>query len=159
MMSDDLMRYKEVVGRFATGVVVVTAATAEGPVGFTCQTFGSLSLEPRLITFAAAVDSRTWPQIRTRGVAGVSVLSEEQAALARRFATRDVDRFAGVPWHAGPQGSPLLVGAIAQLEGSIVSVHRLGDHEVAVIAVDHAWAGPGQPLLYHRGRYGAFSGS
>ncbi len=157
-MSQDIASYKAVVGRFATGVVVVTAATGAAPVGFTCQTFGSLSLEPRLVSFSAAVDSTTWPHIRARGVVGISVLADGQEDLARRFAQRGIDRFAGVEWAPGPGGSPLLGGAIAHLEGTIASVHQLGDHEVAVVEVNHAWAGEGRPLVYLGGRYGGFTG-
>ena len=157
-VSQDLASYKAVVGRFATGVVVVTAIAGAEPVGFTCQTFGSLSLEPRLVSFSASVDSTTWPRIRACGVVGISVLADGQEDLARRFAQRGVDRFAGVDWEAGPEGSPLLGGVIAHLEGAIESVHQLGDHDVAVVAVRHAWAGEGRPLVYLGGRYGGFTG-
>jgi flavin reductase (DIM6/NTAB) family NADH-FMN oxidoreductase RutF len=157
-VSEDLASYKAVVGRFATGVVVVSAMADQTPVGFTCQTFGSLSLEPRLVSFSAAVDSTTWPRIRARGVVGISVLADDQEDLARRFAQRGVDRFAGVRWHPGPEGSPLLDGVIAHLEGMVASVQPLGDHEIAVVAVHHAWAGEGRPLVYLGGRYGGFIG-
>ncbi|HEV2427211.1 MAG TPA: flavin reductase family protein, partial [Acidimicrobiales bacterium] len=101
----DAAAYRRVVGHFATGVAVVTAATGEGPAGFTCQSFGSLSLEPVLITFSAASGGRSWPRVRDVGVVGVSILAEGQEPLARAFATSGADKFAGAPWTPGPAGS------------------------------------------------------
>ncbi len=150
-MSD----FKDAVSRFATGVVVVTSQTPEGPAGFTCQTFGSLSLEPQLVTFAAAVDGRSWAQVRATGVVGINILSVDQVDEARRFATTGADRFATGEWTQGPAGSPLLVGAIAHVEGPIVSVQTHGDHDVAIVRADFVAAYDGQPLVFFRAGFTA----
>jgi 3-hydroxy-9,10-secoandrosta-1,3,5(10)-triene-9,17-dione monooxygenase reductase component len=153
----DVASYKEVVGHFATGVAVVTAVTPDGPAGFTCQTFGSLSLEPMLITFSAHSAGRSWPRVRDVGCIGVSILAHDQDQVARVFATSGVDKFADVAWSPGPAGSPLVDGALAHLEGQILGVTTHGDHDQVVATVDFAVAHAGRPLLYYRGGF-AFLG-
>lgn len=157
MSSPQLLRYKEIVGHFATGVAVVTAATTEGPVGFTCQTFGSLSLTPMLITFSAHTAGHSWPRVRDVARIGVSVLSADQEGLARVFATSGADKFADTEWSPGPGGAPLLDGALAHFEGQILGVTTHGDHDQVVATVDFAEAHPGQPLLYYRGGFTALT--
>ena len=154
MTSLDIAHFKEVVGHYVTGVVVVSAATSDGPVGFTCQTFGSLSLDPVLVTFAARLESKSWPKVRTAKAVGINILSSEQEALARVFATSGIDKFDGVVWSPGPHGTPLLEGALAHLEGTIVAVTTHGDHEVVVVSVEHALSHLGTPLIYYRGGFG-----
>ncbi len=157
MTSPSVETYKEAVGRFATGVVVVTAQTQDGPVGFTCQTFGSLSLIPLLITFAAAVDGQSWSRVRAHGWVGLNILAEDQLGEARRFATSGADRFGRGEWTSGPSGSPLLVGAIAHVEGPIVAVSTHGDHDVAVVRVDYVASFPGRPLVFYQGDFGGLA--
>jgi len=155
--SPEVLGYKDVVGHFATGVAVVTAATPDGPTGFTCQTFGSLSLAPMLITFSAYSAGHSWPRARDVGVIAVSVLSSDQEALARVFATSGVDKFSDITWSPGPGGSPLLDGALAHFEGRILGVSTHGDHDQVVATVDFAEAHPGRPLLYYRGGFTALT--
>lgn len=153
MSSPEEVAYREVAGHFATGVAIVTAATDAGPAGFTCQTFGSLSLTPTLITFSAHSAGRSWPRVRDVGVIAVNVLAEGQEALARAFATSGADKFAGVGWTEGSDGAPLLDGALAHFEGRILGVTTHGDHDQVVATVDSAVAHPGRPLLYYRGAF------
>jgi 3-hydroxy-9,10-secoandrosta-1,3,5(10)-triene-9,17-dione monooxygenase reductase component len=152
--SLDITHYKEVVGHYVTGVVVITALTSEGPVGFTCQTFSSLSLDPILISFAAKSAGRSWLRIREADAVGFNMLAADQADLARVFATSGIDKFADVRWSKAPHGSPLLEGAIAHLEGQILSVTTHGDHDFAVVSIDYVQADAGSPLLYYRGDFG-----
>jgi len=149
----DVAHFKEVLGRYATGVVVITALSPEGPVGFTSQTFGSLSLEPMLISFAATTRSTSWPKIRDIGVIGVNILRDDQESIARAFATSGIDKFANVAWSSGQNGAPLIEGALATLEGRVEVVATYGDHDVVVVAVDQARAQNGEPLLYYRGGF------
>ena len=151
--SLDVSHFKEVVGHYATGLVVVSAATPDGPAGFTCQTFGSLSLEPALVTFAASSDGQSWSIVRQCDLVGISILSAQQESLARRFAMSGVDKFDGVPWEKGPEGSPFIEGALAHIEGTISSLSTHGDHDVAVVEVRHAVAHNGHPLIYFRGGF------
>lgn len=156
MSSIDVARFKEVLGHFATGVAVITAATPDGPVGFTCQTFGALSLEPTLISFSAVSASNSWPRARAVGVVGVNILSSGQEELARVFGTSGTEKFVAVPWSPGPDGSPLIDGALAHLEGRVEFVTTKGDHDIVVAAVVHAQHHQGEPLVFYRGRYGGF---
>ena len=153
MSALDVAHFKEVLGRYATGVVVITALSPEGPVGFTSQTFGSLSLEPMLISFAATTRSTSWPKIRDIGVIGVNILRDDQESIARAFATSGIDKFANVAWSSGQNGAPLIEGALATLEGRVEVVATYGDHDVVVVAVDQARAQNGEPLLYYRGGF------
>jgi flavin reductase (DIM6/NTAB) family NADH-FMN oxidoreductase RutF len=155
--SIDVARFKEVLGHFVTGVVVVTAATPEGPVGFTCQTFGALSLEPTLISFSAVSASNSWPKAREVGVVGVNILSDDQEAIARVFGKSGPDKFAGVGWMPGPGGAPLLDGALAHLEGRVEFITSQGDHDIVVVAAEYVASHHGAPLVFYRGGYGGLS--
>jgi flavin reductase (DIM6/NTAB) family NADH-FMN oxidoreductase RutF len=152
--SLDITHYKEVVGHYVTGVVVITALSDGEPVGFTCQTFNSLSLDPILISFAAKSTGSSWPRIRAADAVGFNMLSVEQVELARVFAMSGINKFVGVRWTGAPHGSPLLEGALAHLEGQILSVTTHGDHDFAVVSIDFVQADAGSPLLYYRGDFG-----
>ena len=154
--SHDVERFKEVLGHFVTGVVVVTASTPEGPVGFTCQTFGALSLEPTLISFSASTTSHSWPRARAVGVVGVNILSSDQEVVARVFGKPGIDKFADVGWSRGPMGAPLIEDALAHVEGRVEFVTTQGDHDIVVVAAEHAESFPGAPLIFYRGGYGGF---
>ncbi len=154
MSAPDPSHFKEVLGHFVTGLVIVTAATAEGPAGFTCQTFGSLSLEPPMVLFAATSSGRSWERVRQSALVAVNVLAAEQEPLARLFATSGIDKFAQVPWDAAPGGSPLLAGALAHLEGRITGITTHGDHDVCTVEVSFAHARHAHPLVYFRGGFG-----
>jgi flavin reductase (DIM6/NTAB) family NADH-FMN oxidoreductase RutF len=155
---------RTVMGRFATGVVVVTAVTADPgavPVGFTCQSFVSLSLEPPLALLCAGRSSTTWPRVRAAGRLCVNVLAADQAGLGQRFARTGIDRFAGVAWERSPNGSPRLGGVLAWVDATVESEVDTGDHTVVVLRVTGlgADAGPGHPLLYYQGGFGRLAAS
>jgi flavin reductase (DIM6/NTAB) family NADH-FMN oxidoreductase RutF len=148
--------FKEVLGHFATGVVVVAATTDAGPVGFTCQSFAALSLEPLLVTFAAKTDGNSWPRIREVGSVGISVLAENQETIARTMATSSSSKFDDVPHFLLPSGSPGVAGALAHIEGDIASVTSCGDHDIVVVSITGLASSSGRPLLYFRGGFGTF---
>jgi 3-hydroxy-9,10-secoandrosta-1,3,5(10)-triene-9,17-dione monooxygenase reductase component len=146
---------REVLGHFASGVVVVTAPGPDGPVGFTCQSFASLSLDPPLVSFAPARTSSTWPRIRAARMFCVNVLAVDQQELSNGFARSGVDKFAGVPWRPAPSGSPVLPGVSAWIDCTFWAEHDGGDHTIAIGRVRDLGADPTRrPLLYYRGRYG-----
>jgi 3-hydroxy-9,10-secoandrosta-1,3,5(10)-triene-9,17-dione monooxygenase reductase component len=149
----DSAHFKEVLGHYVTGIVIVTAMTPEGPAGFTCQTFGSLSIDSALVFFAAITTSPSWQRVREAGVVGINILANDQEHLARGFAVSGVDKFAGVSWVGAPNGSPFLDGAHAHLEGTIREVTNHGDHDIIVAELDYAATQPGEPLVYYRGGY------
>ncbi len=151
----DPTAFRQVLARFATGVVVVTGATPEGPAGLTCQSFSSLSLDPPLILLSTARSSSTWPRIAATGRFAVNVLGADQQEVSGRFAVSGGDKFAGQEWRAGVLGNPLLDGAIAHVECDVEAVHDGGDHEIVVgrVRALSAPAVDAEPLLYFRSAY------
>src|SRR3954465_12345060 len=118
---------REVLGHFASGVTVVTADTETGPIGFTCQSFSSLSLDPPLVVFAPGRSSRTWPRLREIGRFCVNVLAEDQTDLSSRFARSGTDKFAGVGWRPSRHGSPVLDGVVAWIDCRLWAEYDGGD--------------------------------
>jgi 3-hydroxy-9,10-secoandrosta-1,3,5(10)-triene-9,17-dione monooxygenase reductase component len=151
---------REVLGHFVSGVVVITAAGPDGPLGFTCQSFSSLSLDPPLVSFAPARTSSTWPRIRAVGAFCVNVLAADHQELSVGFARsgaalRGGDKFDGVAWRPGPGGAPRLVGVSAWIDCTLRDEFDGGDHTIVVGHVQDLGADPDRlPLLYYRGRYG-----
>ncbi|MGW7491995.1 flavin reductase family protein [Streptomyces sp. NPDC054786] len=160
--SIDPATYRDVLGHFCSGITVVTAIeeTPEGgrPVGFTCQSFASLSLDPPLVTCFVNRTSTTWPRIAAAGAFSVNVLAGPQEELCRAFAASGTDKFAGVEWTpAAATGSPRLAGSLAWIDCTIETVHPGGDHRIVVGRVRALDVGlPGaaaQPLLYYRAAF------
>ncbi len=159
----DAPEMRRVLGHFASGVTVVTAPAADGedgPAGFACQSFASLSLEPPLVAFMVGRTSATWPRIARAGVFCVNVLGAGQEDRCRAFAVSGADKFAGVEWTPAPAtGSPLLAGVPAWIDCTVHAVHTGGDHLVVIGRVDDLGTAdePAAPLLFHRGRFGGFT--
>ena len=146
---------RDVLGHFASGVTVVTAHTAAGPIGFTCQSFSSLSLDPPLVVFAPARTSRSWPRLREIGHFCVNVLAEDQTELSQTFARSGADKFAGVPWSRSRHGSPVLEDVVAWIDCELWAEYDGGDHTLVAARVLDLGADPDRrPLLFHRGSYG-----
>ena len=146
---------RDVLGHFASGVTVVTAQGDEGPIGFTCQSFSSLSLDPPLVAIAPARKSRTWPRLRDLGRFCVNVLAEDQTDLSVAFARSGADKFAGVPWRSSRTGQPVLEGVVAWIDCELWAEYDGGDHTLVAARVLDLGADPGRrPLLFHRGAYG-----
>jgi flavin reductase (DIM6/NTAB) family NADH-FMN oxidoreductase RutF len=147
-------RLRHVLGHFASGLTVVTAATETGPAGFTCQSFSSLSLDPALVTFSPARSSSTWPLLRKAGRFTVNILPAESQHLAAQFARSGTDKFAGVEFSASPLGNPVLDQALAWVDCELHEEYNGGDHTIAVGAVRALGARDGaQPLLFFKGEY------
>lgn len=148
--APDEARLKQVMGRFVTGVTVVTAVEGGHPLGFTCQSFVSLSLAPPLVALAPAKSSTSWPRMSRARMFCVNVLAVEQAEIARAFSVSGGDKFVGVAWKPGATGAPVIDGALAFVECRLELVHDAGDHEIVVGAVVEAGARDGAPLVFYR---------
>lgn len=150
--------FRRILSHFATGVVVVTSF-AEDPVGMTCQSFSSLSLDPPLVLFSPSRTSTSWPLIREVGTFAINILAAEQQSLCRAFAVSGGDKFAGVQWRPGVTGAPLLAGAVAHLECALHEVFPGGDHDIVIgRPVSVGETGARSPLLFFQSRYGTFDG-
>jgi flavin reductase (DIM6/NTAB) family NADH-FMN oxidoreductase RutF len=149
-------RFRSVIGHFATGVTVVTAQTADGPVGMTANAVTSLSLEPLLLLVAFDNEARTLRAVQATGRFGVNILEAGQEDLARLFASKtdERDKFSGVP-HATHDGIPVIDGALAWIGCRLERLIPAGDHTIGIGAVESAEAGQGEPLLWFRGGYRA----
>lgn len=151
---------RAVLGQFCSGVVVVTAFGPDGPLGFTCQSFASLSLDPPLVAFFASHRSTTWPHIRQVGRFCVNVLAADHASLSDRFAVSGSDKFAGVPWVPAPSGAPILQGVCAWIDCALEAEHPGGDHHIVVGRVQSLESdAEARPLVFYRGDYRLLSAS
>ena len=145
--------YRDVLGRFATGVTIVAATTPDGHVGLAVSSFASVSLDPPLVLFCVTRASRSWASIERAGTFGVSILRDDQEQVSRRFAGPGRDRFDGVAIADSELGVPLIGQALAHVECTIEAVHPAGDHYVVIGRVARMDATDGLPLLYFRGAY------
>ncbi|HEU5036352.1 MAG TPA: flavin reductase family protein, partial [Nocardioides sp.] len=110
-------RFRDVLGRFASGVTVVTGTSDDEPVGMTCQSFSSVSLEPPLVLFVPSRTARAWPLIQRSGRFCVNVLGADQAEVSNTMASRGTDKFADVKWTPSPvTGAPRIEGAMAYVD-------------------------------------------
>lgn len=152
--TTDPQAFRRILGHFCTGVVIVTALDDGEPVGMTCQSFSSLSLDPPLVMFSPAHTSTTWPRIRRAGRFAVNILAAGQETVGRRFAVSGADKFASIPWRAGAAGAPLLAGALAHIECRLVSVLPGGDHDIVIGAPLAMDEDPTlDPLLFFRSAF------
>jgi 3-hydroxy-9,10-secoandrosta-1,3,5(10)-triene-9,17-dione monooxygenase reductase component len=153
--TPDSRPFREALGRFASGVVFITAAPEGKPAGLIVNSLTSVSLEPPLVAFCPARSSLTWQRMRRTGRFGVNVLEREHEGFARRAIPAGADRFGGVDWEFGRGGVPLLPGALATLECEIVAEHAAGDHWIVVGLVDNPRVRRvGRPLTFFAGAFG-----
>jgi len=151
--------FRAVMGHFATGVAVVTAAGPEGPVGMTANAVCSLSLDPLLLLVCFDNGARTLKVVRGTERFGVNVLEAGQESLARRFASKlpEAEKFAGVA-HAVHDGIPVLEDALAWVGCTLDRLIPGGDHTIGIGAVRAAETGTrSDPLVWFRGRYGGLA--
>ena len=147
--------FRTALAMFATGVTIVTARDAAGmPVGITANSFNSVSLSPPQVLWSLARLAGSMPTFERGSHYAINILSAEQHALAERFSSRSVDRFAGVAFREGAGGAPVLEGSAAVFECFNRSQYEEGDHVIFVGQVEHCERREGaSPLLFHGGRY------
>jgi flavin reductase (DIM6/NTAB) family NADH-FMN oxidoreductase RutF len=152
----DPSQFRQLLGRFATGVTVLTVATAEGRLlGMTANSLSSVSLRPPLISVCVDREADMHDAILAAPEFVVNVLSSPQEALARRFADEHEDRFEGIGYHLSPEGLILLDGTLAHIECERYAQYPGGDHTIVVGRVIGGSTADGRPLLYYRGGYAA----
>ncbi len=153
-------RFRDVLGRFTSGITVVTSMSGENPVGMTCQSFCSVSLSPPLVLFCPAKSSRAWPLMRQAGFFCVNLLAADQSEVSTAFAMRGEDKYDGIGWSSATSGAPLLDGVLGWVDCTIEQVHDAGDHDVVIGRVQDLGYGErgaestADPLTFFRGRYG-----
>lgn len=150
------LEMRQAMGAFASGVTIVSGIDAGEPVGFACQSFASVSLDPPLVLFCADHRGRAWPRIRTAGRFNVSVLGEEQGEMCARFGSSRGRKFDGLEWDESPWGTPVLTEALLQVHCVVEDVHMAGDHDVVigrVLAIEVPETS-NRPMIFFRGRFG-----
>jgi flavin reductase (DIM6/NTAB) family NADH-FMN oxidoreductase RutF len=158
--ADPALSYREfrsALGRFATGVTVVTALDLDGkPIGLTVSSFNSVSLAPPLILWSLSLVSPHFEALRKAHRYAINVLSAEQQPFSDRFATRNDDHFADLPQHVGLGRVPLIDGCCAWFECVGEAQYPGGDHIIFVGRVERYATGATElPLIFHNGRYRA----
>jgi len=152
----DARQFRDALAQFATGVTVICARAADGRVvGFTANSFNSVSLDPPLILWSLESRSASLATFEACQRYTVNVLSAAQVDLARRFSRPHEDRFSGVPYRMGWADAPLIDGCIAWFECRHHSRHRAGDHVVFIGEVATCERSPGRGLVFHHGSFGA----
>lgn len=149
--------FRQALGHYASGITVI-AGVADGlPVGFTCQSFYSVSLEPPLVSFSVMRTSGSWPKIRASGAFSVNILSARQREVSNAFARSGTDKWSGVDWAHSGFGNPIIAGSLTWLDCTLFEEYPAGDHTIVVGQVremasinadeDH------EPLIFFKGRY------
>jgi len=150
----DPRQLRNALGRFTTGVTIVTCCDAQGRfVGLTANSFNSLSLEPPLVLWSLRTASPALAAFQAATRFAVNVLAESQVDLSRRFASRVDDRFVEGAWALGEQGAPVLAGSAAVFECESVSHQVAGDHHLFIGRVLACTEAPVPPLLFQAGHY------
>ena len=153
--SFSAQEFRAALGMFATGVTIVTARGADGaPVGLTANSFNSVSLAPPLVLWSLARTAGSMPAFERGSHYAINILAADQHALAERFSSKAVNRFADVAFREGAGGAPILEGAVAVFECFNRSRYDEGDHVIFVGEVERCSHVDGAaPLLFHGGRY------
>lgn len=147
--------FRSALGRFATGVTVLTCQSDRGPLGMTVNSFASVSLDPPLVLWSPAKSSSRYEAFVDAQHFAVHVLGSNQEDTCKQFA-RDGFDFGGLDLTETDGGAPLIQGCLAHFECSRYAVHEAGDHAIIVGHVEAAAARDGKPLVFAGGTFGGF---
>ncbi|MDO5862914.1 MULTISPECIES: flavin reductase family protein [Paenarthrobacter] len=152
----DPREMRDSMGHYASGITIITGYDDSGPIGFTCQSFYSVSLEPPLVSFSVMTTSGSYPRLRATGRFCVNVLAHNQSDLSNQFARRASDKWAGVGWGPSAAGNPVLDDTLLWVDCETVAEYEAGDHYIVVGAVNEisplGWHS-GDPLVFFKGNY------
>lgn len=151
----DTKDFRRALGKFPTGVTIITAKDKEGkPIGVTASSFNSVSIDPALVLWSVDKNGFSTKAIQQAEYFAINVLSTSQVDMSNRFAGRDPNKFNGVPYSESPHGSPLFKHCAAQFECRTWNIYEGGDHLIIVgevLAYRHFEAIP--PLVFVDGDY------
>jgi flavin reductase (DIM6/NTAB) family NADH-FMN oxidoreductase RutF len=155
--SIDPRDFRNALGMFATGVTIITASGVDGkPVGLTCNSFASVSLNPPLVLWSLVIYSPNIGVFQNASHFAVNVLGASQQSLAKKFAKSSDDKFAGVSWQPGLGNAPILADTVATFQCRSADRYYGGDHVIFLGAVEAYAYNHSEPLLFARGGYGDF---
>ena len=159
MPGVDPAQFRQLLGRFATGVTILTTRDPAGrPVGMTASSVASVSLNPPLVLVSVDQKNDMYPALRGAERFVLNVLAAEQEALSRRFAEEHPNRFDGVGYQQSKHGIPVLDGVLASIECEKQAEVPGGDHTVFFGIVTGGSVSDRRPLLYYRGGYAGLTG-
>ena len=155
--NDDTKRaYRDALGRFATGIAVITCDSDRGPLGITANSFSSVSLDPPLVLWSPAKASKRYEAFVNARNFAIHIMSADQAQICGGFA-HDGHAFDGYNWHACPQGVPLIGHCLSRFECTQFAVHDAGDHSIIVGRVIRVSTQDADPLMFYSGKYRSFN--
>ncbi|GAA4738088.1 3-hydroxy-9,10-secoandrosta-1,3,5(10)-triene-9,17-dione monooxygenase reductase subunit [Gordonia alkaliphila] len=151
----DTRQFRTALGQFCSGITIITSmGDDDRPVGFACQSFTALSLDPPLVIFCPQKTSRTWPAMEARGSFCVNVLAHRQQDVSAKFGAPGDNKFAGVDWDPSPLGLPVIRHSLTWVECTVENVLDGGDHYIVVgRAQTLGEVLQDKPLLFYRGGY------
>ena len=155
MKRFDQSEFRHALGKFATGITVVTThGKDQQPVGITVNSFTSVSLEPPLVLWCLDLGAYCHNEFANCKDFAIHVLHEKQEAVSRTFAEYNTDKFAKLDWHMGELGSPVLEDCAVCLQCSTYEIYPGGDHIIIVGRVEIIDSFKNtQPIIYHGGNY------
>ena len=148
--------FRDALGRFATGITVVTIQGADGPMGFTANSFASVSLDPPLVLWSPAKTSSRYAVFAAAPHFSIHILGADQAHLSHRF-VKGGTGFYGLEPATSAQGVPVIPGVLARFDCVQHATHDGGDHLIILGRVLHCITQEGAPLVFSQGGYGAFN--
>ncbi|WP_160669298.1 flavin reductase family protein [Pseudarthrobacter sp. ATCC 49987] len=148
--------FRDTLGHYASGITIISGIDEDGPIGFTCQSFYSVSTDPPLVSFSVMTSSTTYPRLRESGKFVVNVLAHDQDNVSNQFARKGTDKWAGIDWSPTNAGNPIIAGTLMWLDCDIWAEHEAGDHYIVIGRVNEmsppTWHKE-EPLLYFKGQY------
>ncbi|MEL6206273.1 MAG: flavin reductase family protein [Pseudomonadota bacterium] len=148
--------YRDALGRFCTGITVITCMVDDKPLAMTANSFSSVSLDPPLVLWSPAVNSRRHDPFVAAQRFSIHVLCEGQLELARAFAKDGWD-FSHADWRLTDLGTPAIGGVLTRLDCHHHAAHGAGDHTIVLGRVEHVETADGRPLVFAAGTYGGFA--
>jgi 3-hydroxy-9,10-secoandrosta-1,3,5(10)-triene-9,17-dione monooxygenase reductase component len=153
-MVIDSTKFRQAMSAYASGITVITGFEGDEPVGMTCQSFASLSIDPPLVLFCPARSSSSWPRINDSKKFCVNVLSNKQLDLCTSFAKSGGDKFTNVEWEKSLFGLPVISNVLVAIECEVHEIYDGGDHEIVIGLVKSLTFGqPDAPLIYHQSNF------
>lgn len=153
-MTFDSAAQRRIMGRFATGVTVITTRVGDELAGMTANAVASLSLDPPLVLVAVDKRSQTHEVLHKSRAFAMNILDESQEELSTRFAMPGPKNFSDIELRAGETGSPIFADALAWTDCRVVDILPGGDHDIFIGEIVAGDAREGRPLLYYCGKYG-----
>lgn len=158
LTAEETREYRNALGKFSTGVAIVTVNTSEGPIGITINSFASVSMSPSLILWSVAKHAGRYEVFKNAAAFSIQVLAENQYQEAMHFA-KNANAFDADRWHLSNDKPPISKSALASFECELEVTYDGGDHTIVVGRVKRYSQRAGSPLIFSAGEFGTFQES